>query len=308
MSSSSNGKGSSNHTPDSSNPELVSGPGGAGERPPSSLEHLAAHRGIIVRRALLATAVGGVIPIPVADEYVAGRVKAAMLMKLAERRQVDLASSSAELLGDPREGTAVRNATLTAVTLVALKLAWRKFFALLAVGRRAEEMSTTFQLGTLFDHFCAKLHVGSGIDRAQAVQLRAVIHASLAETERGALVTAFRDGARTLGRSALEAPGWANEHIGRAARRWVQSGGTTTDELPGQPDGGADAAGGEARWLDRAAKVVEGRLGGLGHGYLTALVTTFERRWHEAEATRKKAEAAAAEAAASAPPQPTGSA
>ena len=88
-----------------------------------------------------------------------------MLIKLGERRQVDIAQSSAELLGDPREGTAVRNATLTAATLLALKLAWRKFFALLALGRRAEDMATTFQLGMLFDHYCAKLHVGGEIDR-----------------------------------------------------------------------------------------------------------------------------------------------
>ena len=60
----------------------------------------------------------------------------------------------------------MRNATLTAATLLALKLAWRKFFALLALGRRAEDMATTFQLGMLFDHYCAKLHVGGEIDRA----------------------------------------------------------------------------------------------------------------------------------------------
>ena len=107
------------------------------------LEHLAENRRLIVRRSLLATAVGGVIPIPVLDDYFAGRVRAGMLIKLGERRQVDIAQSSAELLGDPREGTAVRNATLTAATLLALKLAWRKFFALLALGRRAEDMATT---------------------------------------------------------------------------------------------------------------------------------------------------------------------
>ena len=110
------------------------------------------------------------------DDYLAGRVRAGMLMKLAERRQVDLVLSSAELLADPRETTAVRNATMTAATLLALKLAWRKFFAVLAVGRRAEDMAMTFQMGTLFDHFCTKLHVGAGIDRARAFQLRGIIH------------------------------------------------------------------------------------------------------------------------------------
>jgi len=137
-------------------PELVPRPGTGEPR----LDHLAENRRLIVRRALLATAVGGVIPIPVLDDYFAGRVRAGMLIKLGERRQVDIAQSSAELLGDPREGTAVRNATLTAATLLAFKLAWRKFFALLALGRRTEDMATTFQLGILFDHYCAKLHVG----------------------------------------------------------------------------------------------------------------------------------------------------
>jgi hypothetical protein len=264
-------------------PELIVLPGGGGKIVPGELDHLAENRRLIVRRALLATAVGGVVPLPVMDEYLAGRVKAGMLMKLAERRQVDLAASSAELLGDPRGTTAMRNATLTAATLLALKMAWRKFFAVLAVGRRAEEMASTFQLGTLFDHFCARMHVGAGIDRARAVELRDVMHASLAEAERAAIVNAFRDGSRVLGQTMLEAPAWANAKIERAARRWAQSGGTTTDPVPGATDEvGNDE---DARWLDRASTEVEGRLG-LGQEYLVGLVRTFERRWRALENAR----------------------
>ena len=114
---------------------------------------------------------------------------------------MDLAPGSAELLGDPREGTAVRNATLTAATLLALKLAWRKFFALLAIGRRADDMATSFQLGMLFDHYCAKVHVGAGIDRVQAAALRQAIFGALSESERQALVARVsrgRTGARAV--------------------------------------------------------------------------------------------------------------
>ena len=157
---------------------------GGGRDTPGGVAHLADNRRLIVRRALLATAVGGVIPIPVLDDYFAGRVRAGMLAEVAERRRVDLAPGSADLLGDPREGNSVRNATLTAATLIALKLAWRKFFALLAIGRRAEEMATSSQLGMVFDHYCAKVHVGAGVDRAQAAMLRQVIFNSLAESER----------------------------------------------------------------------------------------------------------------------------
>jgi hypothetical protein len=275
---------------DDEQPELIVLPGGAGKVVPGELDHLAANRRFIVQRSLLATAVGGVVPLPVMDEYLAGRVKAGMLMKLAERRQVDLAASSAELLGDPRGTTAMRNATLTAATLLALKLAWRKFFAVLAVGRRAEEMASTFQLGTLFDHYCAKMHVGAGLDRARAAELREVIHASLAEAERTAIVSAFREGSRVLGQTLLEAPAWANAKIERAARRWSQSGGTTTDPLPGEDESANDE---EARWLDRASSEVEGRLG-IGQEYLVTLVRTFERRWRTAENAR---------AAAASPPE-----
>jgi hypothetical protein len=229
------------------------------------------------------------------DEYLSGRVKAGMLMRLAERRQVDLASSSAELLGDPRGTTAMRNATLTAATLLALKMAWRKFFALLAVSRRAEEMASTFQMGTLFDHYCVKMHVGAGIDRPRAIELREVMHASMAQAERAAVVNAFKEGGRVLGQTLLEAPAWANEKIERAARRWAASGGTTTDATPGSDDDvGNDE---QARWLDRASGEVEERLG-IGKEYLVSLVRTFERRWREHERA-KESEAQ--------PPPPDGS-
>jgi hypothetical protein len=266
---------------DDREPELIVLPGGGGKIVPGELDHLVENRRLVVRRALLAAAVGGVVPLPVMDEYLAGRVKAGMLMKLAERRQVDLAASSAELLGDPRGTTAMRNATLTAAMLLAIKMAWRKFFAVLAVGRRAEEMTSTFQLGTLFDHYCAKIHVGAGIDRERAVLLRDVIHASLAQAERAAIVGAFRAGSRVLGQTMLEAPAWANAKIERAARRWTASGGQTTDATPGADDGGDD--GDEARWLDRASTEVESHLGGVGQEYLVGLVRTFERRWRAVE-------------------------
>jgi hypothetical protein len=267
--------------------ELVSTTPVTTENAAGGVDHLADNRRLIVRRALLATAVGGVIPVPVLDDYFAGRVRAGMLAKIAERRRVDLAPGSADLLGDPREGNTVRNATLTAATLVAFKLAWRKFFALLAIGRRADEMATNFQLGMLFDHYCAKVHIGAAVDRTQAVALRQTIFAALSESERQAFVGAFREGGRVLGRSFLEAPNWLSDRIRLAAERWAESGGTSTD-----PDEATDIgdSGEEVRWLDRAAAVVESRIGRVEQDYLSGLVRTFERHWHEAQA-RKPASA-----------------
>jgi hypothetical protein len=152
---------------------------------------------------------------------------------------------------------------------------------------------TTFQLGTLFDHYCFKLHVGGEIDRTQAALLRIAIFGALAESERAALITAFQEGGRVLGRSALEAPSWMSARIERAARRWSETGGRTAD--PG--DDRTEVDGEEARWLDRASAAVEERLGRVGHTYLTRLVTAFERHLQQAVASARAA------AATVAPPQ-----
>jgi hypothetical protein len=256
---------------------------------PERLAHLAAHRGLIVRRSLLATALGGIVPVPVMDEYVASRVHGGLLIKLAEQRQVDLPPSSAEVLSDPKEATLLRHATITAITLVALKLAWRKFFALLAAGRGADEMASTFQFSTLFDHYCARIHVGGAIDRRRAAELRVAIHETVELTEKATLVAVFRDGGKILGRSLLEAPRWMTRRISSLARRWVSSRGDVAATF----DPAAEvAAEGETKWLDRAAGAVEERLGTLGNDYLVLLVDDFERRWAMRQA------AAAARAAA----------
>jgi hypothetical protein len=160
-------------------------------------------------------------------------------------------------------------------------------------------MASTFQMGTLFDHYCTKMHVGSGIERQRAIELREVMHASMAQAERAAVVSAFKDGGRVLGQTLLEAPAWANEKIERAARRWAASGGTSTDATPGSDDDlGNDE---NARWLDRASGEVEQRLG-LGEEYLVGLVRTFERRWREAE----RAKEAALPPGGAPPPAPEG--
>jgi len=74
-----------------------SAPARADARDGISIDHLEGNRSLIVRRSLLASAVGGLVPLPVMDDYLAGRVRAGMLMQLAERRRVDILPSSAEL-------------------------------------------------------------------------------------------------------------------------------------------------------------------------------------------------------------------
>lgn len=244
---------------------------------PDRLAHLAQNRPFIIRRSLLATALGGFIPLPVMDDLISGRVRAGLYMRLAETRQVDLPQTAADLLADPRDTSTLRNATLLAATLIAIKLAWRKFFALLAAGRGAEEMATTFQFASLVDHYCAKLHVGGGVSRSQASELRKVILVAIERTEKVVLVSVFREGGKVLGRSILEAPRWVSDRLSGHAERWVQTGGR-----PDAPFGSAVNPGTpEAAWLERAARAVEARLASVGTEYVAKLVDRFEEAWRQ---------------------------
>jgi hypothetical protein len=129
----------------------------------------------------------------------------------------------------------------------------------------------------LFDHYCAKLHVGGALSRAQAAELRQHIHASVSRTSKTKLVGAFREGGRILGRSVIEAPAWVSRSLTRYAERWMRTSGHP-DAVPGWPPEESDE---ERTWLDRAAHVVEEGLASLGQDYLGDLIDNFETAWRK---------------------------
>lgn len=237
------------------------------------LAHLTAHRGLIVRRALLASAIRGFLPVPVADDVLCRRIHAGLFQKLASLRQVDLPAERAALLARVGEPGALASLSLAAMALVVARFAGRKFLALLAAGRSAEDMARTFLRATLFDHYCARLHVGGPITTATAERLGDCLDVGATDLSAGPVFEAFRDGARLLGRSLLEAPGWAMHRLARLGERFAQSGGN-----PGVLDAFPDSAS-ENTWLDRAAQSVDRALARAGAGAIGGAVHAFEARW-----------------------------
>ena len=130
------------------------------------------NRGLVVSRSLLAAA-AGILPVPVMDDVVASLLRARMLKHIAEVRQVDINRDALAILSDEPQVSRLRHMALTGVTLIALRKAWRKMFLLLAVGRRGEEFAHSFELGTMFDHYCTRHHVGPAVDAELAAKLRA---------------------------------------------------------------------------------------------------------------------------------------
>jgi uncharacterized protein (DUF697 family) len=238
--------------------------------------HLRAHRGLIVRRALLASAIRGFFPVPVADDLLCRRIHAGLLQKLASLGQVDLTPDSAAALAQAGGPGAAANLSISAVAALVAKFAGRKFLALLAAGRSAEDMARTFLRATLFDHYCARLHVGGPITTRTAQRLAACLDVGVRDLSAGPVFDAFREGARQLGRSLLEAPGWVMQRMAKLGERFVHSGGNP-DVLDAFPEDSP----GENTWLDRAAQSVENALSRAGSGAIDRAVRDFEQRWRE---------------------------
>jgi hypothetical protein len=242
------------------------------------LAYLREHRGLIVRRALLAGAIRGFLPVPVADDLLCRRIGAGLFQKLATLRQVDLPPDSAILLAGAGGPGAAESLSLAAVAAVVAKFAGRKVLALLAAGRSAEDMARTFLRATLFDHYCAKLHVGGPITTATAGRLRACLDVGATDLSAGPILEAFRGGGRLLGRSLLEAPGWVLQQFTKLGERFVHSRGN-----PDVLDAFPEVSPAETTWLDRAAQSVDQALARAGTGFVAQAVARFEERWNRGQ-------------------------
>jgi hypothetical protein len=223
----------------------------------------------------MASAIRGFFPLPVADDVLCRRIGSGLFQKLAAMRQVDLPPASAALLADAGPGAAA-SLSFTAVAALVAKFAGRKFLALLAAGRSAEDMARTFLRATLFDHYCARLHVGGPITADTAKRLRECLDVGATDLSAGPILQAFREGGRLLGRSLLEAPGWILHRMSKLGERFVHSGGNP-DVLDAVPE----AAANEDTWLDRAAQAVDAALARAGTGSIEKAVRQFEDRWNQ---------------------------
>jgi hypothetical protein len=239
--------------------------------PLPATEHLAKHRRLIVRWSLIAGAVG-LVPLPIIDELVTGLARGRLLRRLADLRQVDLTRSAVLVLCEEPQSTMLRNATLAAFTLLLARY-WRRMFPVVAVGRRVDEIVHTFQLATLFDHYCARHHVGAALKGAEAARVRGAIEAVQAGLHRDLAARVF---ARALGRAAASVRGLprrlAGPWRGRAPRP------LTGDEALDEVAAGLDQAG----LLRRAVRIVDEELGAAGHGYLAELVRRFDESYGQA--------------------------
>jgi hypothetical protein len=149
--------------------------------------------------------------------------------------------------------------------------------------RRAQAASRTFASLTLFDHYCARLHTGLGLDGPRALAVADAIGAALATTPGGLSFEPFRRGALAAARSAAKAPlAIADLASGGRLRKLLGRGkddvalAEAVDEVDALVDRElADRDG----WFAKAVAAIELQLTADVNPFLDAAIERFEATW-----------------------------
>ena len=230
--------------------------------------YLEENRTMILGHAIGAAFVG-LVPLPYVDEYLPSVLRRRLIRQIAEARGVDLDDEAVRMIADGRVPKPTwRNLVGSAPLVALLRGGFRRALAAFTIYRRAEGASRTFALATLFDHYCARQHVGGALDLAGATELRRRLETTVKATMGS--VPAFlvrRAFAGTL-RIVARAPSGLLEAV---RRRRLPPGEVEAEEMASE----ALEEAAERGVLGRAARVVE-KQAALG-AFVDELVAVFER-------------------------------
>jgi hypothetical protein len=243
-------------------------------------DHLGTHRRMIVGRSIAAS-LAALIPVPVFDDWINATIKRGTMKRIAADHGVDLDPAALSAIADGKSSApSWTDIAGGALAYRILSRSARKILWLWIVTRRTQAAARNFLVATLFDHYCARLHVGLGLDAAAAAELRAAIDAALDSTPGKLSDRIFRKALVAAARGSVKAPlQLADIASGGALTRW-------RDRRRGEVEAIAevdDAVDIEVRapdsFLGRAASAAEAQLAAETNPYVESLVRAFEDLW-----------------------------
>jgi hypothetical protein len=260
-------------------------------------DYLDGQRRTIIARAV-AGSLAGVLPVPFLDDWALERVLGAGYRRIAAAHGVDLDDQATKALvhGQTAPPSVVDLAATGIAARVAGKAARRMLVAMAAVNR-ARSAARTFVVMTLFDHYCAKLHVGMGLDGPTALALREEIIRASDATPGALAFHPFRRGIVAAARATLRAPLELADLAsgGRLRKLLAKKSEVTEAEAVDEMDRAVEMAlANKNGFLSRTVAAVEVQLSAEVNPFLESALDNLDRRWR----ARIAAQAAA-------PPKPT---
>ena len=171
-----------------------------------SREYLAQNRRIIIGRSL-AAAIAGALPVPVLDEWLVASIRRGTIRRIAEGHGVDLDDDAVRAIADGSQAPP-QWAELVGGGLAfrLLSRQWKKLLFAVLAAKRAQAAARNFEVATLFDHYCARQHVGMGLDESSGKAVRALIDTARSETRGGLSRHLFRRGLVAAAKGSAKAP------------------------------------------------------------------------------------------------------
>lgn len=248
-------------------------------------DYLNAQRRMIIARSLVGS-LASIVPIPWLDDYAKTAVIGGGYKRIAAAHGVDLTEQAVVSLvhGTSTQPSLSRMAASGIVYRIAGLAAKRMLFALATVNR-ARAASRTFMAMTLFDHYCSKLHVGTGLDGKTALALRDEISRAIEQTPGALAFAPFRRGAMSAARATLKAPlELADLATGGAlrrllARRTDRHAVTEAEAVDALEQSIETALANKTNFLSRTVAAVEVQLSSEANPYLDGAVEALDRRW-----------------------------
>lgn len=242
-------------------------------------DYLDQHRRMIIGRSIAAS-IAGMVPIPIVEEWITSTVKRGTIRRIAEARDVDMTDDAIRAVADgPTPPPSWAEMAGSTFVFKIIGRAWRKLLYAYVITRRTQAAARNFVIGTLFDHYCARLHVGMGLDGPTATALREIMSAAIDETPGGLGERIFRRATVAAGRATVRAPlELADIASGGAIRRLL----ARRDEVEAaeEVDQAIEAhLRSQEGFLARAATAVELQLSAESNPYIDDLIGTFEEMW-----------------------------
>lgn len=246
-----------------------------------SRDYLGEHRRMIIGRSL-AAAVAGAVPVPLLEEWLSSTIQRGTIRRIAEARGVDLDEEAVRAIADgpyqPPQWTEVAGGGIL-YRLVARP--WRRVLLAALAVRRVRAAGRTFLVATLFDHYCARMHVGLGLDASAGARLRALMTGSITRTPGGLSRRFFRNALKSAARATIRAPvdlidmatgGMVRKLLTRGKE--VEAAAEVDEALERQMKS-------KKSFLARAAAALEIQLATEANPYLDRLLDDFESSWRD---------------------------
>ncbi len=243
--------------------------------------HLDENRRLLIGRAI-AAAVAGSIPVPGLDSWLVSSIVRSTMRRVALTQHVDISPEAVKAIADgPSQPPQWAQLAGSAILFRILSRSWRRVVLTYVAAQRARTAAKYFSFGTLFDHYCARLHIGPGIDRERAETLHKLMQQAIDQTPGALGFEPFKRGISGLGRTVVRTPFEILDFTSRGAIRRLLTRDNEVQaiaELDQAVEGQTDAKTGI---LAKTAATLAMELTPEVNPYLEKLIATFEQLWQK---------------------------